>query len=133
MIINFKIVDRLSRELDTRVARNEMIASNIANIDTPGYKARDVQFRRALSGAVENLELKLTDPRHIPADVPITAEAGRPAVVESKAQGRPDGNNVDIDDEMLKLTQNNIEYNIAVQLVAKKLSGIKQVIMEARR
>jgi len=127
MIINYeKVVDKLSAELDLKVKRSRLIASNIANVDTPGYKSKDLQFHSLLQTNMETLKLKQTLPGHLDDNGTSANELGQ--VVESPFPGRPDGNNVNIDDEMLKLTENNIKYNVAVQLLSKKLDGFKNAI-----
>jgi flagellar basal-body rod protein FlgB len=114
----------LQKELDLRIVRNQLIASNVANIDTPGYKARDLDFDQMLAKASGGLTLKRTDERHLP----MTEGASPVATRESKAVPRPDGNNVQMEEEMLKLAQNNIEYNVLVQFVSKRISGIRRTI-----
>lgn len=118
----------LQRELDLRVARNQAIAANVANVDTPGYKAKDVDFKQVLLQSSEQLDLRKTDERHISLGEGPSAIMTR----ESQATPRPDGNNVQMEEEMLKLAQNNIEYNVLVQFVSKRLSGIRRNIDEIK-
>ncbi|MCP5107105.1 MAG: flagellar basal body rod protein FlgB [bacterium] len=126
MLINYEtIVNKLGRELDTKVAKSELIASNIANIDTPGYKAKSLKFERVLSDEMGGLQLKKTHPKHMEGGA---AGLKTNEVVESTSPGRPDGNNVNVDQEMLKLSKNNIQYNVAVQLLSKRLKHIKEAI-----
>lgn len=114
----------LQRELDLRLVRNQLISSNVANVDTPGYKARDLDFSRVLAGETEQLALRTRDERHLTDGEDGT---GLP-VRQSAGTARPDGNNVQIEEEMLKLTQNNIEYNALVQFISKYLSGVRRTI-----
>lgn len=114
----------LQQELDRRVSRNQLIASNVANVDTPGYKAKDIDFAAIMAKETERLALRETNERHFPAN---GGENGL-SVKESEAVGRPDGNNVMIEEEMLKLAQNNIEYNVLVQFVSKYLAGVRRTI-----
>lgn len=130
MLINYATINLLAGDLDLRVRRNEMIASNIANVDTPGYKAVDLEFDRILDQAGERLRLLTTDPRHV-ADAP--GGGNLPAARESSTPGRADGNNVQVEEEMLKLTENSIKYNISIQLLTRRLNGLKNAISEARR
>ncbi len=129
--VNDRTLDMLKRELDHQLRRSELTAANVANIDTPGYKGRDVEFVHALQQA-GGLQLKVTDQRHI-TEGGGAAAAPVAAVRENPNPGRADGNNVDIDSEMLKLSQINIQYNIAVQLMTKKLQGIRNAINEMKR
>jgi flagellar basal-body rod protein FlgB len=92
----------LERFLNITSDREQTIAGNMANVDTPGYHTRDVNFKQAMSMA--NFE----------SDGPELT----PAV--SQVQGlleRPDGNNVDIDRESLLLAQTQLQYQMGVQLV----------------
>lgn len=130
MLIDYTTINLLASDLDLRVRHNEMIASNIANVDTPGYKATELEFDRILDQASDSLRLLTTDSRHI-----ATAPGGQnlPSTRESSAPGRADGNNVQIEEEMLKLTQNSIKYNISIQLLTRRLNSLKNAIAEARR
>ncbi len=119
-----KRVTPLLKELDQRVSRNQLIASNVANVDTPGYKARDLDFAQIMAGENEKLAMRQTDDRHLN---PLGGGMNTPTVVSS-ASGRPDGNNVQMEEEMLKLAQNNIEYNVLVQFMSKYLSGVRRTI-----
>jgi len=130
MIIDFSNIDRLAKELDVKVLKTELISSNIANIDTPGYKAKDLKFDHYLEESMNDLSLKTTNPKHI-KDSESAVEGNQ--IVENKEPGRADGNNVNVEDEMLKLIKNNIDYNITVQLLSKSLARIKTAIEDARR
>jgi flagellar basal-body rod protein FlgB len=127
MLINYtKVIDRLAADMDDRVMRNKLIASNVANVDTPGYKAKDVKFDRILADNMDEIKLKRTNVRHMDNG---SGTIRHNEVLENPNPGRPDGNNVNVDDEMLKLTENNIQYNVAVTLMAKKLKHIKDAIV----
>lgn len=127
MIIDYDLINQLRAELDSKVLRSQVIASNIANVDTPEYKAKDLQFQRILAENMgnEDLKLKQTHVKHMTS----METAGVPGeVVENPNPGRPDGNNVNIDEEMLKLTENNIQYNVSVQLLSKRFRQINDAI-----
>jgi flagellar basal-body rod protein FlgB len=130
-MIDYGIINMLSKELDTKTLRNELIASNIANVDTPGYKAKDLDFKTLLSEKFTDIEMKRTDPRHISFGGEFSQSGVK--IVTDRNPGRADGNNVNIESEMLKLTENNIQYNVAVHLVSKKLTEIREAIKEASR
>lgn len=124
------IVNKMSAELDNKVLRSKLIASNIANIDTPGFKSKDVKFENVLTEQIGHLEMKTSHPRHM---TNVTGGILRNEVLENPNPGRPDGNNVDIDDEMLKLSENNVQYNVVVQLLSTHLGKIKAAVAEAGR
>ncbi len=130
-MINYGAINMLSKELDMKVLRNELISSNIANIDTPGYKGKDLDFKSILAENLNDIEMKHTDPRHIRPEN--SFNEGGTKIITDPNSGRADGNNVNIESEMLKLTENNIQYNVSVHFIAKKLNGIKDAIIEASR
>jgi flagellar basal-body rod protein FlgB len=129
------VVNKLVADLDIKVLRSKLIASNIANVDTPGYKAKDLKFHSLLAENVGegDLKLKQTHFKHI-TSTGMTETPGSISdeVVESPVPGRPDGNNVNIDEEMLKLTENNIQYNVSVQLLSKRLRQISDAIERSK-
>ena len=133
MIIDYDaLVSKLGANLDMKVVRNQLIASNIANVDTPGYKAKDLKFHRILAENMEegDIALKRTHVKHMtPGE---SSAGGGNEILENPNPGRPDGNNVNIDQEMLKLTENNIQYNVTVQLLSKRLRQIFDAIERSR-
>lgn len=110
-----------SRALDFRAKRQGLIQSNIANINTPGYKVQDFSFASAMEKATTGLgELVKTNARHMDIDPLALQGAG---VV---AENRP----VDIDEEMLKLSENQFMYQAAAKVITKKFEGLQFVIEE---
>lgn len=130
MIISYGTTDRLATVMDTRVRRMELIAGNVANVDTPGYKGKDLDFASLLEQAGESLNLQRNDPRHLGGE---GGDAEHLPVVESRETSRPDGNNVSVEEEMVKLNTTNLEFNIATQLLSKKLRSIKEAIQSSAR
>lgn len=131
-----KTTKALEKALDASWMRNEAIAQNIANIDTPGYKRKDVKFEEYLSQALEggSIRGRTTHERHIPVgkkdidDVEIKAGQDN-----SSLSMRLDGNNVDIDVEMAQLAKNSIKYQVLTQSLNTEYKRIKSVIYEGRR
>ena len=123
----------LKKTLDALSLRQVLVSSNISNIDTPGYKAKDIDFASQLSEVMNsgnNLALTATHSRHIGhsgSDV----DSVEFEVFEESAPARADGNNVDLDKEMMKLAENQIRYNAAVQLLTKRTSTILAAINES--
>lgn len=126
----------LEKSLDAAWARNDTIAQNLSNIDTPTYKRKDVAFEQYLNDSLgkSSLEGQLTDKRHIPIHSK-DIDKVEPTVTEdsSDTSMRIDGNNVDIDNEMSYMAKNTIKYNTLVQLINGSYSRIKNVIAEGRR
>lgn len=121
----------LNTSLDLRTLQQSVTSSNIANADTPGYKAKAVEFEqefREALGVTDNLPLTAGDPRHIaPRETdPITPDVyDNPNGVESL-----DGNTVDRNAEMANLAENQILYNASVEAMKKKLGILRYGITE---
>ena len=122
----------LEKAISIAQQRNSYISSNISNEDTPGYKPKDIDFKRELASALETnrtVALERTDPRHISMN-----NNGRQTVDPFVEQDEWNGYNwVNIDKEMTKLTENNLTYRSAVEVLLRKISLIKEVIKEGGR
>ena len=108
--------DWLGRLLDAANLRHQVIAQNVANVNTPGYHRLDIAFEEALS-------------RELQANGDAAGEYRPPRVIEA-ASGtmREDGNNVDIDLEMGQLNKNTLLYNIYAQILANKIATMQSAI-----
>jgi len=115
----FKI---LERQLHAASVRHGVIASNIANVDTPGYKARDVKFDEALETAT--IELRKTSSTHLGAADGV--DGGKVAVESRSPWG--DGNNVELDVEVSKMTENAVFYQTAVTLLSTNIRMFKSAL-----
>ena len=122
----------LKKNLDFKGQRNLIISSNISNINTPGYKSQDINFKEQLKSVMETrggLSLKITHENHFgPSNEAIRSL--KPEVFEEDHAARSDGNNVNLDNEMAKLAENQIMYNATVQLMAKRGSTVKSAVTE---
>jgi flagellar basal-body rod protein FlgB len=92
--------------------RQEVIASNVANADTPGYKTRDVQQPSSFSTALDQAGLQISE---------------TPGLVT-----RNDGNNVGMDREARLLAENDLKFNLATQMLKSEFKGIRSAIEEGR-
>ncbi|HPV02601.1 MAG TPA: flagellar basal body rod protein FlgB [Clostridiales bacterium] len=123
------------KALDAAWIRNEVIAQNIANVDTPGYKKSSVAFEEYLQGASEKGRFKgnTTDRRHIP--IGRSNENAKIRIVKDyrELSTRLDGNNVDIEAEMSEMAKNDIRYYTLVQSISSSYQRIRSVINEGRR
>ena len=102
------------KALDAAWTRNEVIAQNIANVDTPNYKKKTVRFEEYLEGALDKGSFKgnTTDSRHIEIGGGNIENKNSKVTTEYKnLSTRIDGNNVDIESEMASLAKNDIRYN----------------------
>ncbi|HUT02370.1 MAG TPA: flagellar basal body rod protein FlgB [bacterium] len=122
------ILNILGRALDVSSRRASLVASNVANVDTPGYKARTFDFGAALAACSERcaeMQPVQTDPRHM------SQGAGRELpidVQETDAPCRLDGNSVNIEQEMADLLQSELMFSVSSKLVAKKIEMLKTAI-----
>ena len=113
----------LRKVLDLRADNEKVIASNIANSETPGYAPARFRFEDQLKSAIKNgsFSMQTTHESHIPI-VPGNVAAVQGAVVREKdTTGIGDQNGVSLDQEMLALSENELLYETAAQLMKKKL------------
>jgi flagellar basal-body rod protein FlgB len=126
-IVNDSAMITAQRALDGLALQQQVIGRNIANVDTPGYQAQTVDFETALQRAQNTsgtLGLASTNSRHLGlADL----AASSPAQLQPRAGGseRADGNNVNIDDELVSMSQTGVQYQAITELVSQKLALLK--------
>ncbi|WP_199426027.1 flagellar basal body rod protein FlgB [Thermaerobacillus caldiproteolyticus] len=121
-----KTITMLEQGLDYASLREKVIANNIANVDTPNYKAKEVRFKTELDRALTSLKAKRTNPKHFEFQHDATGNffvATRNDVVYNH-----NGNNVDIDNEMSDLAENQIYYNALIEQLNGKFNTLKTVI-----
>jgi flagellar basal-body rod protein FlgB len=122
-------INALSRAMDYGSTLVQALDNNLSNINTPGYKRKDVSFAAALDDADDALQtatLKKTDPRHLDADD--TNPSASTIFTDTSGSMRADGNNVDIDAESTRLAAAEIFYDGAAQLTQSHFAGLKYVI-----
>lgn len=124
------LINLLEKGLTWASMRQEALVNNIANVDTPGYKRKDVEFLSALKQEVQkkdksNLFMKKTDERHI-----MTARKEKPFknLHIQNTSYRNDSNNVDIDLEMAELAKTEFYYITLAQHISKKFASLNNVI-----
>ena len=124
----------LARSLDLRAQRNNLLAGNIANIETPGYKAKDLVFEQALGDALRSKDpspMVTTNPRHMDGRNPTPLELVQGRMIQSaNAVGSADGNSVDLDREMAKLAENQVDYQALTSMISHKFLQLRAVIRE---
>jgi flagellar basal-body rod protein FlgB len=102
---------KLEQYLDTLSARQKLVARNIANADTPGYKTQDIDFQSELNRAT----------------------GSEPAIIEPVGlPTKNDGNNVNLDHQARLLAENDIRFNIATQLLRGDIHELREAITEGR-
>lgn len=114
-----------ARALQLRSQRSELLASNLANADTPNFKARDLDFRNVLSAAQSETRLATTAAGHIPV------QGGGSAVhtmYRVPGQSSLDGNTVDSQVEQTKFAENAVRYRASLSFLNGKISGLMTAI-----
>ena len=126
-----KTISLLERSLDLRSLNHRVLASNIANMDTPNYKAFELIVAEEMQRNPESdpkIPIVQTHSNHLPrlreSTDPVTLKAAK----APNFSLRGDGNTVDIERTMGNLAKNTLLYNTAIQLISKKFSGLKNVI-----
>ena len=127
----------LQKSMDALALQHQVIANNIANIDTPNFKRTVVSFQDQLRMAVEKPAPSLmwhTHPMHFPIDQPLSLDNFKPQVQTiTETIGRNDGNNVDLEMEQGLLAENNLLYNSLADVTGRYLMGLKHAITEGRQ
>jgi len=129
--------DLLQLSMRLRSMRHELLAGNIANADTPGYRAKDIDFAAALRSLVnpESLPLAKSGVQLIgarPFDFP-PADPIEAAVQVQEAEAKLDGNSVDLDRQIANLVENSLSYETSLVLLGRKLAALRYAISEGRR
>jgi flagellar basal-body rod protein FlgB len=110
-------MERVERYLDLVAFRHELVSSNLANVDTPGYHTQDVDFENEIRRAEQRLE-----------GAPVS-----PHVREVKGLiERPDGNNVSLERETLALSQVQLQYRTGVELLRNQIHMVQTAINEGK-
>ena len=122
----YSYINVLGASLDASAIRNNLISNNIANVNTPGYKRKDVRFETELKHAFVKASQETVDARVKNLDL----ESLKPKTYTDYAElsFRYDGNNVDIDNENAILAKNQIKYNGLMDLINKDFTGLKNVM-----
>jgi flagellar basal-body rod protein FlgB len=116
MIVTNSQFDLLARLMDVADLRHEVIAQNVANVNTPGYRRQDVQFEDAFAKAL----LAGQNDAALQAKPQVTTAPGGIA--------RADGNNVDIDQEISRLEKNSLLYKVYTQILAVQVNQMRSAI-----
>lgn len=124
--------------LGLRQQRHQVLAANIANADTPNYKARDIDFASELKKAVEGgqaqpqgggLTLARTSDRHLAAEGPAWRGAGNADLLyRIPDQPSLDGNTVDMDRERTQFADNAVRYQAALTIMNRRIQGLKNAM-----
>jgi flagellar basal-body rod protein FlgB len=124
------ISNALYEQLNFRGEKQKVISSNIANINTPNYKTKDLIFEDELNSATNSLKLKQTNIRHI-SSISALSSSGNPRLIEVKGlEEQNDGNNVNLDTQMGEMSKNKVLFD-AIQSSIKKDSRLFRSVVES--
>ena len=129
----FNDVSLLQKGLNASWTRNEVIANNVANLNTPGFKESNVEFESYFQEALnqESFVGLKSDPRHV--DIGNSANDVQATVVKNDSTSmNKDGNNVDIDAQMIELSKNTLYYNMLTIKASKELGRLRMAINEGK-
>ena len=124
----YNYINVLEKTCDASWTRNSLISNNIANVDTPNYKRKDLKFEEYLSSAV-TLGSSLDEDI---ANVDLDTLTGTTYTDYGNVDYRLDGNNVDIDTESAELAKNQIKYYTMLDSVSQEFSRLKMVMQKWR-
>ena len=114
--------------LSLRAARQELLASNIANADTPNYKAKDIDFANALQGALSGspgqLPLATTSQQHLAGGATGESVMGALVMYRNAVQPSADGNTVDMDVERAQFADNALHYEASVRFISEQVKNV---------
>ena len=110
-----RVADKIERYMDLLSTRQKLVASNIANLDTPGYKTRDVDFQFEFLSRIETSD-----------------ERSGPNVVEPELPSKNDGNNVSLDRETRLLAENGVRFQMASLVARGALRRVRNAIQEGK-
>jgi len=113
--MNDSMLQLLQNYMHVADERQQMIASNMANVDTPGYHTRDINFQQAMQDVMDQSGVLHLEP---------AAEE-----VEGLPE-RPDGNNVNVDRESMLMSETQLQYQMGVQLIKEEFSTLYTAIKE---
>ncbi|UTW46394.1 flagellar basal body rod protein FlgB [bacterium SCSIO 12696] len=117
-------LDLHAKAIDVRGRRAEILASNLANADTPGYKARDINFRDVLAQARGNSTLHTTSDRHF-GSASSSAGLGQEGLVyRIPNQASLDGNTVETQVEKAQFGENAVRYQASVNFINGSIKGL---------
>ena len=122
----YDYINVLDKAADASWTRNDLIANNIANVDTPGYKRQDIDFESELQQALKNnrytsMDSKVGNIQNKSLDAEVYTDSANYSY-------RLDGNNVDIDTENVKLAANQIKYSGLVSSINNEFKNLQLVM-----
>jgi len=125
-----KTFNLVKTALKLRSYKHSLLTSNIANVDTPGYRRKDIPFEKIIQSYLsEKTRLKTTHPKHFKGALKSINEFIK--AYEEETLGTP--NNVNLEEELVQLTENQMLYEATLQALSKELERLKEAITEGGR
>ncbi len=128
-------VGLVGKVMDMQLQRQNVVMSNIANIKTPGYKPRTLDFEKELQSALaldSRGKLTRTSPKHLPSAFeaegfgPEWDKTWKPRIIHGEDR-------VDLDKEMAKMAKNNLQYNAMASVMRSSFEGLRNIITEGQK
>ena len=120
-------VPKLEKYLDLSAKRHKLVSSNIANVSTPGYKSRDIDFQKEFNKATQKTNRLAGETTHS-SHIPLGQHKDRaPDVNEVKVKSG-EMNSVDIDREISNMAQNELLFAVGTRLLQKNFEGLRKAI-----
>lgn len=124
------ISSKLYEQLNFRAEKQKVISSNIANINTPNYKTKELVFEDELNSQTNTLKMKQTNSKHI-STIDNKLSSINPQLLEVQGlQEQNDGNNVNLDNQMSEMSKNKVLYD-AIQSSIRKDSKLFRSVIES--
>jgi flagellar basal-body rod protein FlgB len=124
-MINTPLFPYVERMIDATAQRQQTISANIANIDTPGFKAQDVSFVQEM----DSVRMLTTASDHIA----LSTDSDFTRTFEVQSEVKENGNSVSLDREMTELNKNGMQYIILVQYLNSKLKTLRSSMQDGGR
>jgi flagellar basal-body rod protein FlgB len=121
--IDMDMINLIEKALNIRTSYHKVISGNIANVETPGYKAKDMDFKKEIGRAIHSG----ANSSVIGGDVEITENP------DNDGLSSIDGNTVSVENQIVKLTENQVMFHSLIQVAAKRFAMMKFLIGEGKR
>jgi flagellar basal-body rod protein FlgB len=128
-LANLPLFSAITRKMNWLTNRQRVLAENVANVDTPQYKAADLRpldFRGELTQAQGKLQPVATDPKHLNGTIPVST--AQEQVVADQTERDISGNTVSLEDEMMKVSETMADYQLMTSLYKKQVGMLKEAI-----
>lgn len=127
------VTQTLFENLSFRSERQKVISGNIANINTPNYKTKELVFEQELSKSQKDLELKTTHAKHIAFDLQTPKTKGPQQIEVPNLLEQNDGNNVSLDKQISEMSKNSVVFNALQASIKKDAQWLKEIISSSAK